>query len=161
MEMVFLDIEELTLLLLDMGYAPGSARDEAIKMLDSADLNHDNKVDFNEFKAVWHRKLLSQHEQYIHRVFAVFDDNGDGFIDAKELQGVLGEDFATIVDMIAEVDDNHDNKISFDEFKKAMQEDINSGRFQANNISAGGGVVDENELFDDNNLSINSKDDQN
>jgi len=145
----FLDIEELTLLLLDMGYAPGSARDEAIKMLDSADLNHDNKVDFNEFKAVWHRKLLSQHEQYIHRVFAVFDDNGDGFIDAKELQGVLGEDFATIVDMIAEVDDNHDNKISFDEFKKAMQEDINSGRFQANNISAGGGVVEENELLDE------------
>ena len=31
---------------------------------------------FDEFKAVWYRKVLSTNDQYIHRVFNVFDDNG-------------------------------------------------------------------------------------
>merc|ERR1719278_1678129 len=90
-------------------------------MLKSADENNDGQVDFEEFKQVWHRKLLSQHDQYIHRVFAVFDDNGDGFIDAKELQSVLGDDFENIQAMIQEVDVNNDGKLSFEEFQKAMQ----------------------------------------
>jgi len=120
----FLELNELEHFLLDMGYAPSIAKDEAQKIMASADMNNDGTIDFNEFKAIWQRKLLTQHEEYIHRVFAVFDDNGDGFIDASELQGVLGEDFKVIVEMINEVDDNHDNKISFDEFEKAMKEDV-------------------------------------
>ena len=84
----YLDVDELKYLLLDMGFAPSKAVVEAKEMLKAADQNGDNQVDFQEFKQVWHRKLLSQHDQYIHRVFAVFDDNGDGFIDAKELHGM-------------------------------------------------------------------------
>eukprot|EP01083_Nonionella_stella_P083071 229518_1 len=118
----YLDAKELSLLLLDMGFAPSRAKDEAKTMLAAADENNDGHVDFQEFKAVWHRKLLSQHDQYIHRVFAVFDDNGDGYIDAKELQGVLGDDFEQIQSMISEVDENDDGKLSFEEFQKAMQE---------------------------------------
>merc|ERR1712154_387845 len=94
----------------------------AKNMMEAADENKDGQVDFEEFKAVWHRKLLSQHDQYIHRVFAVFDDNGDGYIDAKELQGVLGDDYENIMSMIQEVDTDADGKLSFEEFKKAMQE---------------------------------------
>merc|ERR1712087_952044 len=118
----FLGAEELQMLLLDMGMAKSAAKQEAENMLKAADENNDGQVDFEEFKAVWHRKLLSRHDQYIHRVFAVFDDNGDGFIDAKELQSVLGDDYSAIQSMIQEVDTDDDGKLSFEEFKKAMQE---------------------------------------
>ncbi|ETO30886.1 hypothetical protein RFI_06234 [Reticulomyxa filosa] len=120
----FLDLPELEQFLLDMGYAPSAVKEEAKRILTSADQNKDGTIDFDEFKAVWQRNMLSQQDEYVHRVFAVFDDNGDGFIDASELQGVLGEDFKTIYEMIKEVDENHDNKISLEEFKKAMKEDV-------------------------------------
>lgn len=58
----------------------------------------------------------------------VFDDNGDGEIDANELQGVLGEDFGAIVEMIKEVDVDGNGKVSFEEFSKAMMEDIGKGK---------------------------------
>jgi len=131
-----------------MGFAPVAAKQEAEQMLDAADLNNDGVVDFSEFKAVWHRKLLSQHDQYIHRVFAVFDDNGDGYIDKDELQGVLGEDFGAIKDMIAEVDDDKDNKISFEEFSKAMREDIENTS-KLNNFQPGNGHAQKDDLVDE------------
>ena len=58
-------------------------------MIEHADKNADGVVDFDEFKQVWYRKVLSTNDQYIHRVFSVFDDNGDGHIDANELQQIL------------------------------------------------------------------------
>merc|ERR1712154_577162 len=85
----FLDKEELTYLLLDMGYVGHQAGEEAVKMIEHADKNADGVVDFDEFKQVWYRKVLSTNDQYIHRVYSVFDDNGDGHIDANELQQIL------------------------------------------------------------------------
>mmetsp|Transcript_30898 Transcript_30898/g.49577 ORF Transcript_30898/g.49577 Transcript_30898/m.49577 type:complete len:546 (-) Transcript_30898:313-1950(-) len=126
----FLDLEELTFLLLDMGYVGHTAKEEAQKMIENADKNGDGVIDFDEFKQVWYRKVLTTNDQYIHRVFAVFDDNGDGFIDAKELHGVLGDDFEQILKMIEEVDENGDGKLSFDEFQKAMQEHSNAQKFE-------------------------------
>lgn len=49
----------------------------------------DGVVDFNEFKQVWYRKVLTNNDAYIHRVFDVFDDNGDGLIDRDELAQIL------------------------------------------------------------------------
>merc|ERR1719273_721948 len=116
-------------------------------MLIAADENNDGQVDFEEFKQVWHRKLLSQHDQYIHRVFAVFDDNGDGYIDAKELQGVSGDDFENIQNMISEVDENDDGKLSFEEFQRAMQEESNVGKLEAY-AGLGGEGLSENDRPD-------------
>jgi len=143
----FLAADELKLLLLDMGFAPVAAQQEAENMLKSADENNDGQVDFEEFKQVWHRKLLSQHDQYIHRVFAVFDDNGDGFIDAKELQSVLGDDFENIQAMIKEVDVNNDGKLSFEEFQRAMQEEATGQKLEAY-AGLGGEGLSENDRPD-------------
>jgi len=138
-----LDLSELEVFLLDLGYAPSVAKEEAKQMLENADLDNDKSIDFNEFKTIWQRKMLSQHDGYIHRVFAVFDENGDGYIDATELQGVLGDDFKSIVEMIKEVDENDDNKISFEEFKKAMQEDVT----KLEDVMVGAGGYKEHELI--------------
>ena len=86
-----LDDKELVNLLKDMGYAPSQAKNESKQMLSAADVNNDGVIDFNEFKQIWHRRLLSNHDKYIHGVFGVFDDNCDGFIDGTELQSVLNE----------------------------------------------------------------------
>lgn len=142
----YLAADELKLLLLDMGFAPVAAQQEAENMLKSADENNDGQVDFEEFKQVWHRKLLSQHDQYIHRVFAVFDDNGDGFIDAKELQSVLGDDFENIQAMIKEVDVNNDGKLSFEEFQKAMQEEATGQKLEAYAGLGGEGLSENDRL---------------
>eukprot|EP01083_Nonionella_stella_P111644 327621_1 len=144
----FLDLEELTYMLLDMSYVGFDANDEAKKMIEHADKNKDGVVDFEEFKQVWDRKVLTTNDQYIHRVFDVLDDNGDGHIDANELKLILfpphdgDEDapithdvdaddpfFMTVQRMIDEVDEDGDGKIDFKEFKKAMKEDIDSGKW--------------------------------
>jgi len=143
----YLAADELKLLLLDMGFAPVAAKEEAENMLKAADENNDGQVDFEEFKQVWHRKLLSQHDQYIHRVFAVFDDNGDGYIDARELQSVLGDDFDNIKAMIDEVDENNDGKLSFVEFQKAMQEESNGQKLEAY-AGLGGGKLNASDRVD-------------
>ena len=147
----FLDESELTLLLLDMGFGPKRAAIEAKKMLEAADQDNNGQIDFQEFKSVWHRKLLANHDQYIGRVFAVFDDNGDGQIDANELQQVLGEDDYKIIDqMIREVDEDNNGKISFEEFQKAMKENVqqdNGGNLAG--VSPGAGGFAENDLVTD------------
>jgi len=138
------DEEEIRYLLLDMGFAPVSAKDEAKRILEAGDTNKDGRIDFEEFKEMWQRKLLTSHEQYIHRVFAVFDENGDGEIDAKELQGALGEDFQSVMEMIKEVDEDENNKINFQEFKKAMLEDMENGG-KIENIMPGAEKVSEHD----------------
>merc|ERR1711971_580802 len=163
----FLDKEELTYLLLDMGYVGHQAGEEAVKMIEHADKNKDGVVDFDEFKQVCYRKVLTTNDQYIHRVFDVFDDNGDGHIDANELAQILfpeptmeaeagnptddagnGDEeaqlsiaseeeedgdgagaIASIKKMIGEVDKNGDGKIDFAEFKLAMKEDLEAGKW--------------------------------
>merc|ERR1712129_666695 len=159
----------LTFLLLDMGFVGHAAKEEAQKMIEHADKNGDGVVDFEEFKQVWYRKVLSTNDQYINHVF---DDNGDGHIDAKELALILFPDkidddgneenklqsddvdseededneklIATMTKMINEVDKDGDGKIDFDEFKTAMMEDMDAGNlaFGANKEDGGyGGMI--------------------
>jgi len=136
-------------------------------MISNAEKNGDGRIDLEEFKAVWFRKVLSTNEQYIRGVFSVFDDNGDGHIDAAELQLVLFpqdkplekpennanndnpapspkeegfEILESIHHMIEEVDENGDKRISFEEFQKAMREDLDNGRMDMNTLLAGGKI---------------------
>ncbi|KAJ0979166.1 hypothetical protein J5N97_014640 [Dioscorea zingiberensis] len=60
--------------------------------------------------------------------FRVFDEDGDGFISAAELQAVLaklglpeGRSMARVIEMIYSVDRNHDGLVDFLEFKDMMQ----------------------------------------
>ncbi|CAA6661899.1 unnamed protein product [Spirodela intermedia] len=66
-------------------------------------------------------------EEELAEAFRVFDENGDGFISAKELQSVLGKlglsegrDITRVCEMISSVDRDHDGRVDFSEFKNMM-----------------------------------------
>lgn len=69
-----------------------------------------------------------QDEADLTEAFKVFDENGDGFISAMELQKVLGKlgfteanELGSVKMMISSVDVNHDGRVDFSEFKDMMR----------------------------------------
>ena len=59
------------------------------------------------------------------QMFKIFDKNGDGFISSDELKKLMitfGEDLsdAKVNELIKEADSNGDKRITFEEFKDAM-----------------------------------------
>ncbi|CAJ1813574.1 unnamed protein product [Sphenostylis stenocarpa] len=72
-----------------------------------------------------------QQESDLWEAFKVFDENGDGYISAKELQVVLGKlglvegnMIDNVQRMIGYVDTNHDGRVDFEEFKVMMRATI-------------------------------------
>ncbi|KAK4796126.1 hypothetical protein SAY86_028452 [Trapa natans] len=70
----------------------------------------------------------AQDESDLSEAFRVFDEDGDGYISARELQAVLGKlglpegkEIARVQQMIVSVDRNHDGRVDFIEFKEMMR----------------------------------------
>merc|ERR1719320_698038 len=109
-----------------MGFAKSQAHQEAVKIMEITDDDDSGEIEFNEFAQIWQRKLLSVNNSYIHAVFSVLDEDGNGKIDGHELAKVLnmkgdGDD-EKIAELIMEVDSDGDGVISWDEFHAAMVE---------------------------------------
>ncbi|KAG0447833.1 hypothetical protein HPP92_028125 [Vanilla planifolia] len=94
-------------------------------------------LDFDSFCTL-HRDLgdavfgndggLREEEAEMREAFGVFDEDGDGFISAKELQDVLGKlglnegrSIEQIKQMIGSVDRDHDGRVDFFEFRSMMK----------------------------------------
>lgn len=92
---------------------------------------------FEDFEAL-HRSLNdvlfglddenTDEESDLTEAFKVFDEDGDGYISAKELQVVLGKlglqegmEIERVEKMISSVDRNHDGRVDFFEFKDMMR----------------------------------------
>lgn len=80
----------------------------------------------DEISATFEEKEPSSEE--VIGAFCVFDENCDGFIDAKELQRVLcklgfkeGEDIDACRKMIETYDENKDGKIDFNQFARFLE----------------------------------------
>jgi len=131
-----LDANELSLLLIDMGFTKNQAHSEATKIIESTDADDSGEIEFNEFAQIWQRKLLSVNDSYIHAVFSVLDEDGNGTIEAHELAKVLnmtGEENKDKIDeLIKEVDTDGDGVISWQEFYNAMVENHDFGGKGAN-----------------------------
>ncbi|RYQ85491.1 hypothetical protein Ahy_B10g105058 isoform C [Arachis hypogaea] len=70
---------------------------------------------------------MSKRNELLHEAFKIFDEDGDGYIDAMELKRVLdclgldkGWDMNTIEKMVKVVDLNLDGKVDFGEFELMM-----------------------------------------
>ncbi|KAB1224686.1 Calcium-binding allergen Bet v 3 [Morella rubra] len=73
-------------------------------------------------------KMMSQEEADLSEAFKVFDEDGDGYISATELQAVLGKlglsegsEIDRVERMIISVDRNLDGRVDFFEFKDMMR----------------------------------------
>lgn len=71
---------------------------------------------------------MTQEESDLSEAFKVFDEDGDGYISAHELQVVLGKlglpearEIDRVEQMIISVDRNHDGRVDFFEFKDMMR----------------------------------------
>ncbi|XP_008244386.1 PREDICTED: calcium-binding protein CML42 [Prunus mume] len=74
------------------------------------------------------KRKMYQEELDLSEAFKVFDEDGDGFISAKELQVVLaklgfqeGNEIDRVQQMITSVDRNHDGLVDLFEFKDMMR----------------------------------------
>jgi len=148
----YLDEHELCVLLksLDKSLDTPQAERQAKQMLQQADsVTEDGKIDFEEFAAIWQRKLLTQNDSYIKAVFKVLDTDGDKKISLSELKGIFktgsDEEFEA---MLQEVDTDGDGFISYEEFKVAMKEKIEQGQMSSRGDILVGGNIEENDLVD-------------
>ena len=100
-------------------------KEEAEQIFSNIDYDNNGTISFDEFlkAAIDKKKLLT--EEKLKAAFALFDMNGDGDIEAKELQEVMGENNDIQGDiwakMIAEVDLDGNGVIDFEEFKDMMK----------------------------------------
>ena len=99
---------------------------DLIEMINSVDDNGDNEIDFEEFLVLMKCRIGERDpEKELRDAFAVFDSDGSGSIDRKELKRLmkkLGQALteAELDAMMDEVDTNGDGEISFEEFKAMM-----------------------------------------
>jgi Ca2+-binding EF-hand superfamily protein len=119
-----IELHELQQVMRKLGQNPSEA--DLIEMINSVDDNGDNEIDFEEFLILMKSRIGERDpEKELRDAFAVFDTDGSGSIDRKELKRLmkkLGQALteAELDAMMDEVDTNGDGEISFEEFKAMM-----------------------------------------
>jgi len=92
-------------------------------MFDAVDLDGNNCIDYTEFvMATMNEKDLITNEK-LKAAFRLFDKDNSGTISPEEIRKALGIDSSDkhLNDLIAEVDENGDGEIQFDEFCNMMR----------------------------------------
>ena len=99
-------------------------REEVDQIFSNIDYDNNGTISFDEFvkAAIDKKKILT--DEKLKAAFSLFDRNGDGDIEAKELKEVIGDDNNmgdnVWIKMIEEVDLDGNGVIDFEEFKTMM-----------------------------------------
>uniref|UniRef100_A0A1D1YTY0 non-specific serine/threonine protein kinase n=1 Tax=Anthurium amnicola TaxID=1678845 RepID=A0A1D1YTY0_9ARAE len=99
---------------------------EVKQLMDAADVDKNGTIDYIEFiTATMHRHKLEK-EEHLWKAFQYFDADGSGFITRDELKQAMtrygmGDDDATINEVINDVDTDKDGKINYEEFVAMMR----------------------------------------
>lgn len=93
-------------------------------MFKAVDIDGNGSIDYTEFvmATMNERDLISQ--QKLRAAFRLFDKDGNGSISPDEIKTALGisdEDGEELNKLIAEIDENGDGEIQFEEFCNMMQ----------------------------------------
>jgi calmodulin len=122
-----IELNEIRQVMRKLGQNP--TEEELKEMISTVDDNDDKEIDFEEFLVLMKSRCEvdpQDPEKELRDAFAVFDTDGSGSIDRKELKRLmkkLGQALteAEVDAMMDEVDSNGDGEISYDEFKAMMQ----------------------------------------
>jgi len=120
--------KELLPVLRSMGQNP--TEDEILNMVIEYDANGDGTIDFEEFIEMMTKKASDVDQTAeIREAFKIFDRDGNGFIDAKELKLVMTRMGQALTaseaeDFMREADTNGDGKLDYDEFARIMSQSI-------------------------------------
>ncbi|KAK3137878.1 hypothetical protein QOZ80_5AG0361610 [Eleusine coracana subsp. coracana] len=98
---------------------------EIRQLMEAADVDGNGIIDYAEFiSATMHMNRLEK-EDHIYKAFEYFDKDHSGYITVDELEEALKKydmgDEATIKEIIAEVDTDHDGRINYEEFVAMMK----------------------------------------
>ncbi|TVU20110.1 hypothetical protein EJB05_36303, partial [Eragrostis curvula] len=98
---------------------------ELRQLMEAADVDGNGTIDYVEFiTATMHMNRLEK-EDHIYKAFEYFDKDHSGYITVDELEEALKKydmgDEATIKEIIAEVDTDHDGRINYEEFVAMMK----------------------------------------
>lgn len=125
----------------------GLVNDEFELVLEALDSDNDGKVDYNEFLQATIDAQSNLNQVTIKEMFNMFDIDKDGTIDRNELQQIFCKEkvgiFKTfsqntndkgkdngdnlIMEIMAEVDKNNDNIITYEEFNEALTKRLKEG----------------------------------
>ncbi|KAK8498083.1 hypothetical protein V6N13_121417 [Hibiscus sabdariffa] len=99
--------------------------DPDVRMLmEAADIDGNGTLSQEEFVIMAvHLKRMDGSDELLSQAFRVFDKNQSGYIELEELQEALSHDDLhqqLIKDIMADVDQNKDGRISYEEFKAMM-----------------------------------------
>ena len=107
-------------------YGGDKAKEETEIIFSKVDADKNGFISYDEFirASIDKNKILS--EEKLKAAYKLFDKNGDGTIEAKEIKEVLGKDLVydnenIWDDIVKEVDENGDGLISYEEFKTMME----------------------------------------
>lgn len=103
------------------------------KIIEQVDENKSKTIEFSEFLTLMASETWSEIERgEIIKAFAVFDRNGDGYVDSEELRNALcnyGEPMTKqeADELLAIVDLDKNGLIDYNEFKTMMTADSDAG----------------------------------
>ncbi|KAF3791445.1 Calcium-dependent protein kinase 17 [Nymphaea thermarum] len=98
---------------------------EVQQLIEAADADGNGTIDYEEFiTATMHMNRMDR-EEHLYTAFQYFDKDNSGYITKEELEQALKEydmhDGRDIKDIIAEVDNDNDGRINYDEFVAMMR----------------------------------------
>mmetsp|Transcript_49665 Transcript_49665/g.144028 ORF Transcript_49665/g.144028 Transcript_49665/m.144028 type:complete len:546 (+) Transcript_49665:115-1752(+) len=96
----------------------GMPDEEVMGIFKALDSSHDSEVHYSEFLAAMASSRIALRDDLLLATFKRFDTHGSGCITKEDLRQVLGDTFegAQVDDLLKDADENHDGKISYEEF---------------------------------------------
>ncbi|CAL5433945.1 unnamed protein product [Camellia sinensis] len=119
-----INLKELTIGLQKLGHQIPEA--DVQILMEAADIDGDGMLNYGEFVAVSVHLRKMGNDEHLHKAFAFFDRNQNGFIEIEELRDALSDEDGANIEVVInaimhDVDTDKDGRISYEEFASMMK----------------------------------------